>query len=668
MKSNDIMETLKIVPLSDEEKTKKHIIGRLYGPIATCTESTRNGRLYNRQLWEKALNDDIFKEKVANKSLFLELGHPADRTETDMTKICACIPQLPKIINNDLYAYVDILDTQNGRLLKTLCDYGFVPGISSRGSGDVDEYTNEVDPETFFLETWDIVQLPAVKKARMTVCESLENNGKDLRTALNESYNSASDEDKQIMKEALDNLDIKLEEEKKPVLEEFDLTGEDDSNLDECDNNSKLNNISEDREIKITPDGNEITVISEPVDTEADFKRVFLGEDENKEVLQEEDTEDEEAEEVEDKTEDTETLELEEPNAEDNEVSATTVGELVGQLKDLDDETPIVFNPIVVDDRTYNIEHLEIDPDSESDKVIVNVGYSLADSNESEDNNIDEVQDDESKEDPEVDTEITDNQAAIDNGEDEAVIENLKEMIRQKDLLTQEVKALKEERAVRNAEVNTLKEELNKYKTSFVRVSAVASESKKFETENNNLREQLKTKSAQIKTLETKAANAANESKKLNESINSNASQVKVLKEELNKVKVDSNNTITKLNEQIANYKTQFAKRTQLAKDYKAKYNNVIEKYVNSKATMLGVTAAEITSRLKENYTIDDIDNVCNDLLNYNNSFNRLPFGFNQNTKIRIQESAESKNRKVNRDPDAGYDIDDSLLELAGLK
>lgn len=59
---------------------------------------------------------------------------------------------MPKIIDGDLYAYVDILDTANGRLLKTLCDYGFVPGISSRGSGDVLD-NDEVDPDTFFLET-----------------------------------------------------------------------------------------------------------------------------------------------------------------------------------------------------------------------------------------------------------------------------------------------------------------------------------------------------------------------------------------------------------------------------------------------------------------------------------------------------------------------------------
>lgn len=163
-----ILEALKMQPLSEEEKTARHILGRLYGPIATCKESTRNGRLYNKPLWEKALVDEIFLEKVATKALFLELGHPADREETDIKQACACIPEVPRIVDNDLYAYVDILDTPNGRLLKTLVDYGFVPGISSRGSGDLME-NDEVDPETFFLETWDIVQLPAVKKARLNV-------------------------------------------------------------------------------------------------------------------------------------------------------------------------------------------------------------------------------------------------------------------------------------------------------------------------------------------------------------------------------------------------------------------------------------------------------------------------------------------------------------------
>ena len=104
MTGRQILEALKMQPLSEEEKQKRHILGRLYGPIATSNEDTRNGRRYNKELWEKALADDVFKEKVANKSLFLELGHPVDREETDMEKVCACIPEMPTIVDGDLYA------------------------------------------------------------------------------------------------------------------------------------------------------------------------------------------------------------------------------------------------------------------------------------------------------------------------------------------------------------------------------------------------------------------------------------------------------------------------------------------------------------------------------------------------------------------------------------
>lgn len=216
--NQDIVETLHIQPLTEEEKVSRHILGRLYGPIATCKESTRNGRHYNKQLWENALADEIFQEKINNKSLFLELGHPADREETDMEKVCACIPEMPKIVDDELVAYVDILDTPNGKLLKTLCDYGFIPGISSRGSGDVLD-NNEVDPETFFLETWDIVQLPAVKRARLAVCESLEReNG--LKKALKESLDSASEEDKKVMETTLNELGIDVEDKQEEIKEE----------------------------------------------------------------------------------------------------------------------------------------------------------------------------------------------------------------------------------------------------------------------------------------------------------------------------------------------------------------------------------------------------------------------------------------------------------------
>ena len=204
MTNEAILEALKVQPLTEEEKQKRHILKRLTGPIASCKEGTRNGRKYNKDLWMQALNDEVFKEKIANKGLLLELGHPADREEIDMSCACACIPEAPKIIDDELYAVVDVLDTPAGNILNTLIDYGFRPGISSRGTGDV--IGDEVDPETFCLETWDIVNVPALKKARLTVTESLEKENSKLKKVLSEALESATDKDRKIMSEALTNL------------------------------------------------------------------------------------------------------------------------------------------------------------------------------------------------------------------------------------------------------------------------------------------------------------------------------------------------------------------------------------------------------------------------------------------------------------------------------
>ena len=71
-KSNEILEALKMQPLTEEEKASRHILGRWYGPIATCNESTRNGRRYNRELWEKALNDEYIKYDDCQKLVIEE--------------------------------------------------------------------------------------------------------------------------------------------------------------------------------------------------------------------------------------------------------------------------------------------------------------------------------------------------------------------------------------------------------------------------------------------------------------------------------------------------------------------------------------------------------------------------------------------------------------------
>lgn len=631
-KNTKVLEALKMQPLSEEEKTRRHILGRLWGPIATSKEKTRNGRGYNAELWRRALADEIFCEKVANKSLFLELGHPIDREETDMRMVCACIPELPKVIDGDLYAYVDILDTKDGRLLKTLCDYGFVPGISSRGSGDI-MANDDVDPETFFLETWDIVQLPAVKKARLAVCESLSNK-KTLSTALRESLAEMTDDDRKEAQAALERLDLGID-------------FADDADIPWIPGEEPL--IEDTEEIKTVLEPSDM---EEPKIAEEEPKDESTADSEKSEELEEsaETEESEASEEV--SAEDAETEDAdEEESAEDSDL---TIGTLVDNFSEFDKDLAVEFDSIEIDNNVLTITEVVLD-DEEEGKVKISFNYNLETSDNKETDNESEVDVDESS--PEDDQPEADDasEEAIDDG-DEEVIESLKEMVRQKDALEEEVLALKGRQTVSDAEAERLKEELQKYKTGFMRVSELASKSSKLQKEVTSLNEQLKTKDETIRGLETKAK------VKLTEGLEKTNKEIKILQERLITMQNEAEATEQELREQVEAARKNTREATTVAKAYKQKYVAVVEHYIASKATMLGVSTRDITSKLHEGYTLEDVDQVCETLLNAGRPAFGLGIGAQGTPKVKLKESANQKQYA------GGYDIDDDLLELAGLK
>lgn len=194
-------------------KKGEAILGRLYGPVAEFIAPTRNGRMYDEATWDAVFKKPIVKEMFEAGGLLGELNHPDDRLETDLSKVCVCMPEPPKK-NKDgcLTASFDILDTPNGRIVETLAKYGYKLGVSSRADGDTFEgYDGQehVDPKTFDLKGFDIVLLPAVKKARLSLAESLQ---KDIKAALQEQLAKATPDDKKIMLESLDSLHINIQE------------------------------------------------------------------------------------------------------------------------------------------------------------------------------------------------------------------------------------------------------------------------------------------------------------------------------------------------------------------------------------------------------------------------------------------------------------------------
>lgn len=202
--------------LSYKSDTKrKGVLGTLEGICADCIHSTRNGRMYSDEVWQKAFNDPIVKEHFQCGGIFGQLGHPKeDQSENEeFNSIAICMPEPPvKGPDGKLRGKWDILDTPNGRILKCLCDYGYKIGISSRGNGDVVENydgTESVEPETFEFKAFDAVLLPAVKSARLNlVTESLSAKDKQFKKALQESIDNSNDIDKAVMLKTLEDLGI----------------------------------------------------------------------------------------------------------------------------------------------------------------------------------------------------------------------------------------------------------------------------------------------------------------------------------------------------------------------------------------------------------------------------------------------------------------------------
>ena len=213
--------------LTEEEKQKRGILGRLVGIIADFKNPTRNGRKYTEELWDKTFDDPILIEKIENRCILGELGHPTDRQETDIEKVAICLAEMPKKGNDGkLHGVFDILDTPNGRILKTLCDYGCNIGVSSRGGGDtIEDYDgNEiVDPDSYEFECWDAVLLPAVKLARPAyVTESFNTHNRTLKVALMEAIEKSNKDEQRVMQNTLNELNIDYTTEEEQVSESVD--------------------------------------------------------------------------------------------------------------------------------------------------------------------------------------------------------------------------------------------------------------------------------------------------------------------------------------------------------------------------------------------------------------------------------------------------------------
>lgn len=153
-------------------------IGKLAGIAADFTKPTRNGRRYPLKLWQNVEKSDDFKEMMATMTCFGEADHPSDesgRVDTSIKEVAVVLTKY-EIRESEGVVYCEflILDTPNGRIIKTLLDAGCKMGVSSRGIGDEVVRNGEtiIDPDTYQFYGFDVVVMPAVVSARPAVVES----------------------------------------------------------------------------------------------------------------------------------------------------------------------------------------------------------------------------------------------------------------------------------------------------------------------------------------------------------------------------------------------------------------------------------------------------------------------------------------------------------------
>lgn len=137
----------------------------------------RNQRLYmeSEVLRHLGYLRDMIKEN--NGRILGELDHPEGRFEVSMKEASHMITDLWYDQNTHcVMGRLEVLDTPNGKTLKSLIEAGYPLYVSSRAAGDVDPKTKEVEIAQIF--TYDVVCTPGFKEARLErVNESLLTDG-----------------------------------------------------------------------------------------------------------------------------------------------------------------------------------------------------------------------------------------------------------------------------------------------------------------------------------------------------------------------------------------------------------------------------------------------------------------------------------------------------------
>lgn len=135
---------------------------KLSGEFALFDTKNQNGRIYPRDIYEKAITE--LMPKVKSRQCLGECDHPLDYDEVRLSNVSHLITDL-RVEGNRVLGEVELLNTPAGKVVQALLEAGVPIGISSRAVGDVEESNGSEVVKNMSLITYDLVADPSFKTA-----------------------------------------------------------------------------------------------------------------------------------------------------------------------------------------------------------------------------------------------------------------------------------------------------------------------------------------------------------------------------------------------------------------------------------------------------------------------------------------------------------------------
>lgn len=272
---------------------------------------------------------------------------------------------------------------------------------------------------------------------------------------------------------------------------------------------------------------------------------------------------------------------------------------------------------------------------------------------------------------------------------------DLTEALKENKQLKNRIKELQEQLSVCYTKEKSREVEIGRLKNCIVSLTEDSKSLKVLRPRLDSLKEQLDQKNLKIKEQSSKIeeltknhSSSIEKQKSLKESLNSKEDQIEEIKsqnidlrESLSQHKKEASETQRTLIERVeelkkdssikkSEFNSKLEKANSLIEKYQKIAKNAVDKLIESKSVMLGVSPNEIKSRLPKNYSFKDIDNICEELQQYRVNLSKIPLAIKPNLsegyKIETKKSVEPIIPRGNNKFDDT--VDDSLLTLAGLK